>query len=317
MGRNSGGAWVQRSNGSWTWTPGATPNPTAVQQYGVSTLTNPARNPNGGLGTGSWYQAPLTWKWVPGATPDPTLAATYGQGAMTNPNETPDGSPEHSPHPDAGAGAWVPQAYTGTWVWQWGLSPDPELDPGGYSDAVLTNPDQAPDGSMGPGNPDSPDYPPENDVVPPTLTDIWGGTAPDVTGILPGGASSPGPGQPAASSPPSHPAYLVAPGSIRDAENAGLAALDTQITDYDNLKTYVAQSANQQLYSATLSPVQLKTTQDNLLQNIADTIEACGNFWGMCNYAAQNYAASDIQAYEYFQESSSSPTPRAAPPTSI
>jgi len=293
---SSGGAWTQGPNGSWTWVPGAKPSPALVQQYGSNTLTNPDRNPNGQLASGSWYQTPLTWKWVPGATPDPTLAATYGEGALTNPKETPDGVINRDPNADSGPGAWEPQSLSGTWQWAWGVPPDPNLVPPGYTTAQLTNPNEAPDGSIGPGNPASPDYPPENNVVPPTITDVWGNTAPDVTGAVPPPSGSGG--APDNNPVPLLPAYKVSPGGIRDSENILLTELNTiQIPSYDGLKEYVAQTPSQNLYSAALPEAELNSIQNNLLLQIGDTLELTGQFVSMLNMAAQNYAHADIASF--------------------
>lgn len=292
-----GGAWTQGPNGSWTWVPGAKPNPALAQQYGSATLTNITRNPDGQLNTGSWYQTPLAWKWVPGATPDPSLVGTYGGTELTNPKHTPDGVINRDPNADSGPGAWEPQSLSGTWQWAWGMPPDPNLDPKGFTTAQLTNPNQEPDGSMGPGNPASPDYPPENNVVPPTVTDIWGNTGPDVTGAAPTGTPAGGAGA-GASAPPLIPAYKVSPGGIRDAENILLQELNTnQIPSYDSLKDYVAQTPSQPLYSAGMPEAQLSSLQDNVLQQIGDGLGVVGKYAAMFNNAAQNYAHADIGSF--------------------
>jgi hypothetical protein len=289
------GAWVQQSNGSFVWVPGATPSPAAVQQYGTTTLTNPAWNPDGQQNTGTWYQLPSTWKWVPGATPDPTLAGIYGEGALTNPKATPDGVVNRDPNADTGPGAWEPQSLSGTWYWGWNMSPDPALEPPGYTTAQLTNPNNSPDGAPGPANPDSPYYEPQPAVVPPTVTDIWGDTAPDVTGSLFSGLSS---GGPPVTAPPTVPPYLVSPGSIRDAENTLLTALNNvQIPEYDAVKTYVAESASQNLYSAGMTEAYLTSIQTRLLQSVGDGIELVGQFISMLNNAAQGYAHADQSSF--------------------
>ena len=289
------GAWTQGSDGSWTWTVGGTPSPSLVPVYGSSALTNIARNPAGQLNSGSWYQLPKTWKWVPGATPDPSMVGMFPPGTLTN--------PQSNPYVTRGSkggntpGAWVPQGLSGNWQWAWGMPPDSNLAPKGTTNAQLTNPNTSPNGKMGPGNKNSPDYPaePYPDPVPPTLTDIWPNGAPDVTGVLPSSQSASGP---PVSQPPTVNPYLVSPGSIRDAENALLGPLgQTYIPDYQSLTAYVAQTPGQNLYSASMTQADLKDTQDTLLQNVGDVIELVGQFTAMLNYAAQNYAHADIASF--------------------
>lgn len=285
------GAWTQGPNGSWTWTPGATPNPSLVGVYGSSALTNITRNPSGQLNSGSWYEAPTSWKWVPGATPDPDLVGLYGS-AMTNPDENPSAGRDSGAHA-TGPGAWVPTGLEGQWQWAWGMGPDPNLAPKGTTTAQLTDPNTSPNGKMGPGNPNSPDYPADSypDVVPPTLKDIWP-FAPNIIVNEEGGSGQ------QVSSPPDHQPYLVSPGSIRDAENTLLGPLgNTYIPDYNSLKAYVAETPSQNLYSAGMTQADLQDAQDHLLQNIADVIELVGQFTGMLNNAAQNYAQADTSSF--------------------
>jgi hypothetical protein len=291
------GAWVQQPNGSWSWVTGAKPAPAAVGQYGSSTLTDVAWNPDGQMNTGSWYQLPATWKWVPGATPDPTLAKLYGTGALTNPKDTPDGVVNRDPNADSGPGAWEPQTLSGTWQWGWNMSPDPALEPPGVTTAQLTNPNQAPDGTPGPADPSSPYYAPQPNVAPPTVVDIWGTTAPDVTGQPPTGTGMGGGGG-SVSAPPTVANYLVSPGSIRDAENTLLTALyNQQIPDYNALKAYVAQTSDQNLYSAGMTKAYLSSIQTHLLQGVADVLTLAGEWVATLNNAAQNYAAGDKNSF--------------------
>jgi hypothetical protein len=296
------GAWTQ-SNGNWTWVPGATPDPTLVQQYGSAALTNPTQSPAGGLGTGSWYQTPSAWKWVPGAQPDPNLIPMYGAGALTDSHQPPSGSIDlgSMSASGVGSGAWVPVSWSGTWTWQWGLSPDPEIDPGNNSNSVLTNPDQSPSGAQGPGNPNSQNYPAENDVVPPVIADIWNGVAPDLTGVMPPLPSAPGANADADGltppAPPSHPAYLVSPGSVRLAENTLLEMLDAQVTSYNNLKSAVEQAPSQQIYSSYMPQSVLGPIMDNALLAIADTVTLAGQLDAICNFCMQNYVLADKNSF--------------------
>jgi len=229
------GAWTQGSNGNWTWTPGATPDPNLVNQWGYQALTDNRRDPTGNLNHGAW--TPVHgggWAWTWGANPDPNLAKTYGYDKLSNPNQTPQGA-------------------------------------AGTAD------------------------PPPPDVKPPTVADSWGGVAPSVTGTLPPPPAGSNPQT--VSQPPSHPAYVVSPGGIRNAENVLLGQIDTQIADYNNLKAYVANAATQNLYTDGPTHDELVSVQDNLLLHTGDAIELAGQFTAMLNYAAQSYAKADIDSF--------------------
>jgi hypothetical protein len=252
------GAWTQHSDGSWTWVPGATPDPNLVKQWGNAALTDPRRDPTGTPAPGAWeYKGrPTGWIWVWGANPDPNLVKQWGKDKLTNPDQTPSGAP---------------------------LPPDGSDIPGGQPPGI-------PQGQAG-----DPGHPPPPDVVPPTVKDIWSGVAPDVTGQLPPPPDGTTP--PTVSKPPSHPAYFVSPGSIRDAENRLLAEEDAQISEYNDLKAYVAQTPGQNLYSESMPMETLRNTQDVLLLNIGDSIEVVGQYISMLNYAAQDYAHADIGSF--------------------
>jgi hypothetical protein len=244
-------------------------------------------DPSHPWGGGAWTQKPDgSWTWVPGATPDPNLVKQYGNGALTDVRRDPNGNLNH--------GAWVRNGRRG-WAWIWNADPDPNLVKK-YGKDKLTNPNQDPAGAQGPGDPNNWEHPLPPDVVPPTVADIWGGVAPDVTGQLP----PPPDGSPGAvDKPPSHRAYLVSPGSIRNAENTLLARTDAQISQYNDLKAYVEQTRSQNIYydDSGVTEGQLSTTQDRLLQNIADAVELYGQYISMLNYAAQNYAHADVGSF--------------------
>jgi hypothetical protein len=267
-------------------------NPAGAKKGNQPASSSSSPPPN--LNAGAWTKNPDgSWTWIPGATPDPNLVSQYGNGALTNAGISPSGLLNH--------GAWTP-VHGGGWHWTWGANPDPNLVKK-YGIDKLTNWDKAPDGAQGPGNKDSKDHPLSPDVVPPTVNDIWDGIAPDVTGQLPPPSDEPpGKGQ-QHTGPPVHTAYWVAPGSIRDAESALLTKVDDQISQYDVLKTYVGLTHSQNIYywddnsNTGVTEGQLSTTQDGLLQNIGDTIELCGQYIGMLNRAAQNYAHADIGSF--------------------
>src|SRR5258707_12805111 len=78
------GAWTKNPDGSWTWVPGATPDPSLVNQYGNGALTNNQRDPSGNLNHGAW--TPVHgggWSWTWGADPNPNLVKTYGKDKLT------------------------------------------------------------------------------------------------------------------------------------------------------------------------------------------------------------------------------------------
>jgi hypothetical protein len=233
---HGGGAWSQQ-NGQWVWTPGGTPDPGLESQWGPEAITDPRRNPSGGVNSGAWLQSGHQWVWVWGASPDPSLVSKLGSGALTNPDK----------------------------------------EPNGYT--------------IDPGDPDGPGDPPPPYVTPPTVTDSWNGTAPDVTGNVPGST-----GGPPVKAPPSHPPYMVSPGGIRDVENVLLGQIDERISDYDNLKSAVAAATNQNLYATAAIKEQLVNTMSNLLLNAGDVLALAGNFTNLLNGAAQNYAKADISS---------------------
>jgi hypothetical protein len=228
-------------------------------QWGSETLTDPTRNPNGVPNTGAWLFSGHQAVWVWGAVPDPSEVAKYGDTALTNPNNYP------------------------------------------------TN------GASIPGNPGSP---PPPDVAPPVVTDTSNGVAPSLTGNVPqGGNGSNGStgtdntgqgasqninGQPGAlplEAPPSHPAYAVSPGAIRNAETGLLGHIDTQISSYNSLKNSVYQAVTRNLATDPGVLENLHNSMDNLLQNHADVIAAMGGFSKQLDMAGQNYAHADMSSF--------------------
>jgi hypothetical protein len=259
---NGGGAW-QDQNGSWAWVPGSTPDPNLVGDWGSETLTDPTRNPNGVANTGAWLMSAKQAVWVWGATPDPNEVAKYGQAALTNPDNNP------------------------------------------YNGASVS------------GNPGAP---PPPDVAPPTITDTSGGVAPDLTGNVPPsgpGADNGDPGEqnmgttatqgiaPDGQStpnqtnqpPPSHPAYAVSPGAIRDTEAGLLSQIDDHIETYNNLKNTVYDAVTSGNLATDPNIYEsLHNTMDNLLENYADVVTAMGGLSGQLNSAAQSYTHADMSS---------------------
>jgi hypothetical protein len=278
---------------------------------GAQYAPNPQNAPSTQLADpGAWTLVNGQWSWSPDATPNPGLVSEWGPSSLTNPETTPNGGP--------GAGAWT-NSGRGAWQWVWGATPDPGLV-NTYGTGALTNPDQTPSGSSNEFN--LPGDPPPPDVVPPTIADSWGGQAPSVTGILPSDSSPTTTTQnvghlpvvPPVSQPPTIPAFQVSTGGIENAENTLLRQIDTQITNYDNLKSYVAQSASQNLASAGdpgmnqgnmtgtevsggVTMQYLTDVQDNLLQGVADAIQTAGQLTSMLNVAAQTYAMADKASF--------------------
>ena len=245
-----------------------TPTPTAP----------PPTTPN----NGAWNQnADGSWTWVRGGTPDPTLASQWGTTSLTDIRQDPTGAANH--------GSWTPE-HGGGWAWTWGTNPDPTLA-SHYPPGSLSDPDHTPNGA------DTHDQntPPAPNVDPPTVADTWNGIAPDVTGAVPlppDGGSQP----PAPDVPPVHRAYSVSPGSIRNVETVVLAQIDSQIGDYSALKSTVAASQSQNVYTAEARE-QLISAQNHVLLQIGDVIELAGQYVRMLNNAAQNYAAADLGSF--------------------
>src|SRR5260370_36819771 len=199
---HGGGAW-QEQTGSWVWVSGSNPDPNRQSAWGSETLTDPPCNPNGGANYGAWLFSGHQQVWVWGAKPHPSEVGKYAMAALTNPNNYPSN------------GAPVPA------------------------------------GSVSPAPPD---------VAPPTVTDTANGVAPSLTGNVPPsgiGANNGTPGlanmspvgpsqniapasgqpsQPVNQPPPSHPAYVVSPGAIRNQQTCLLNQIDIHIGGYDNLK---------------------------------------------------------------------------------
>jgi hypothetical protein len=227
---------------------------------------------------GAWTQNNGQWVWTPNATPDQGLVKQYGYGSLTDIRSDPSGTLNH--------GAWTPQ-HGGGWTWTWGANPDPNLAKT-WGDGALSNPNQTPQGGGGVATPPPPD------VTPPDISDTWGGDAPSVTGTLP----PPPDGTPqTVTQPPSHSPYVVSPGGIRNAENVLLGQIDTAISQYDDLKASVEQSATENLYPDGATRAQLLAIEHNLLLNIGDALQLAGQYVSMLNYSAQNYAHADIGSF--------------------
>jgi hypothetical protein len=185
-------------------------------------------------------------------------------------------------------GAWTP-VRGGGWQWTWGANPNPSLV-GTYGADKLANPDRTPNGA----NTKAMNTPPPPDVRPPNVTDAWKGVAPDITGKLPG---SEGTSNGQLTEPPAHPAFMVEPGTIRDAESFLLTVIDDQIAKYNNLKAYVAESHGQNLYNHGAGYEAITVPQHRLLLGIGDAIELAGQYTQMLNIAAQSYAKADINSF--------------------
>jgi hypothetical protein len=250
------GAWTPGNNGSWNWTSGATPDPKLTSQWGYQAITDPRQDPSGHLASGAWQQS------------------TTGRG--------------------------------GGWVWVWGAQPSAS-DVQKYGAGKLTDPAKTPSGAANQA------YipPPPPNVVPPTIDNSWDkvprngpsgtgdtqpndGPAPDLTGATSKGDG--GGGGQTVSQPPSHRAYVVSPGDIRNAENRLSVALDTQRLNYDSLKAAVA-SGGQDLATTGPALAEINNAQNQVLQQIADALEGSGQFMGMLNNAAQNYTRADMDSF--------------------
>ena len=241
--------------------------------------TTPAPAPSTPNG-GAWTQDPTShaWTWTRGATPDPALAKAWGTAALTDIRQDPTGVRNH--------GAWTP-VHGGGFTWTWGADPDPATVHA-YGKDKATDPDHTPTGA----DTKSKNTPAPPDVTPPTLTDKWGGVPPHVTGDVPGSSSST-----TVDHPPAHPAFLVSPGSIRNAETVVLSLADQGIVMYNSLKNYVSMSHGQNLYTNGAGWEQIVTPQDRLLLGIGDALELVGQFAEMLNLSAQNYAKADKDSF--------------------
>ncbi|GAA5193304.1 hypothetical protein GCM10023322_55010 [Rugosimonospora acidiphila] len=160
------------------------------------------------------------------------------------------------------------------------------------------------------------DVPP--DVTPPDLNQPWGLWGPSITGN-PRGTNSDGNTTPV-SQPPTHPAYVVSPGSIGYGATQILISTEQNIGVYNDLKSTVADTkawifwapnSNPQRTGGTGShaygikntgPIpdpdpeltaQLSAIEDNLLLEIADAITLAGQFVDVLNNAAQFYTQAD------------------------
>ena len=227
---------------------------------------------------GAWTQQDNHWTWNPTGTPDPSLVSQYGNEALTDIRRDPGGTLNY--------GSWTP-VHGGGWTWTWGAKPNPNYAKT-WGDDALTNPNQTPQGGGGVA------LPPPPDVTPPDVSDSWNGVAPSVTGTLP---PPPDGSSQTVSQPPSHPAYAVSPGGIRNAENVLLGQVDAAIAEYDGLKASVAESATQNLYPDGPTRDQIVNAEHDLLLGIGDALQLAGRFVSALNYAAQNYAHADIGSF--------------------
>ena len=227
---------------------------------------------------GAWTQDNGQWKWDPQGTPNRNLVDQYGDGAITDVRQDPGGTLNY--------GAWTP-VRGGGWQWTWGAKPNPNLVDD-WGEGALTDPGRTPHGGGGTA------LPPPPDVVPPDVVDSWGGVAPSVTGELP---PPPDGSSQTVSQPPSHPAYAVSPGSIRNAENVLLGQIDAEISQYNDLRAFVESASSSNIYTDGATRFQLLNAQHNLLMSIGDALQLAGQFVSMLNYSAQNYAHADIGSF--------------------
>jgi hypothetical protein len=231
---------------------------------------------------GSWEQSSTgAWTWNGSKEPDPNLVKQWGHGAITDVTQDPNGV--------RNKGSWHPHSHGSTW--EWGKDPD-QNDLRSYSYSELTDPDHFP--LYGHPNYDG-NKPPPPDVVAPELKDTWGGVAPDVTGKDIVKANGNGTPQ-TVSTPPSHAAYMVYPGGIRDAENILLADIDRCLAAYNSLKTAVANALPDNLYMSNMVG-EMAHTQNRLLLNVGDTLELSGQYTRALNNAAQLYAKADLDSF--------------------
>jgi hypothetical protein len=157
--------------------------------------------------------------------------------------------------------------------------------------------------------------PDDYDPNPPALKQVWQ-EAPHIPGEevktpSDGGGGGDGP-------PPTHRAYEVSPGSIRDTENTLLRVTREQVAHYEDFKTYV-NDRKEWIFSFYDSdsrytgvpgfrggsvikdhPLNPETAEksriamDQGLLAVANVIELVGLYIGMLNNSAQGYAEADI-----------------------
>jgi hypothetical protein len=171
------------------------------------------------------------------------------------------------------------------------------------------------------------------DIPTPTLNQTVS-TAPGIPGVdwaANGGVG--GPGTSDTTSPLTDP-YSVSPGSLRDGENLILAATQTVIPDYNDLKAYVDQvkgwifQVHDPKYLGNGSLVNIKNDKgeiidgatmtadyslymDQVLRGAADSITLTGRLVAYLNHAAQSYAQADIHSVL------PTPEPPVGPPLGI
>jgi hypothetical protein len=264
---------------------------------------------------GNWYFQPDgSMKWKPGAPPDPNVTSKY------DPKD--DGDPTQDPRGEPNKGAWIPadasnapsvtggtntgepnanpvENYGDGWIWEWGATPSAsQADKYGYGN--LTNPNHDPSGGKGVINQPPPkgstskdptSLPPP-DVTPPTVTDTWGGNAPDLTGAVgsffPNNNKTKGP-------PPTVQPFRVSPGSIRDQELAIIKTNDAGTSDYTDLVSFISWAKQQNLGDAD-TMAQLGDTMDNLAYSYSEFIGLVGSTLSLLNDTAQHYVKAEVDS---------------------
>jgi hypothetical protein len=235
----------------------------------------------------SWDEG---WMWNPTGTPDPELVHLWGPDAIGDGRQNPIGEP------NIGSGAWNGTMGQPHWVWEWGAPPNPDLvDKYGYEDA--TNPTKPPD---------SDEVLPPPNVIPPVLTDAWGGVVPDAGG-LPHRALS---GGTPVSEPPTVNGFAVSFAGLREAESGITSVVESNIERYNYLRGVVADSAGWDIFMENPDIAlredygdyadnrdDLMSSQNNLLLQVADSITMAGDFRTMLNAAVQNYTRSDVDSF--------------------
>ncbi len=272
--------------------PPAPPPPDPNYHY------QPHTTPQGGYG-GAWHWTGDQWTWYIHGTPDPASAALYGNDQLTDFTHLPGGG--HNPVYDKApnGGSWVP-VHGGGWEWVYGKVPDPNLAKT-YGYDKLTDIKKTPHGANNPAyDPD----PPPLDVAPPTLGQPWGTDPPHITGD---GLPQPSGDAPKVDKPPSHRAYHVSPGSLRNAEIQILTGTQSTEAAYDHVKSTLQSKSAAQWFGQFADEQPLATTaynenkmhsiQDNLLLAIGNILVGVGDYVKAINNAAQSYAHADLESF--------------------